>query len=74
MPTYVWNKEYGGFVDKHSGEKQPKIDMDSDSAVHKVGVVNDAHYSYPCPITGDQIEGKKAHEDNLKKHNCVSYA
>lgn len=25
---------------------------------------------YSCPITGDWIEGRKAHEANLAKHNC----
>lgn len=26
--------------------------------------------AYDCPITGDRIEGRKAHEANLKKHGC----
>lgn len=25
---------------------------------------------YDCPITGKLIEGRKAHEDNLKRHGC----
>ena len=25
---------------------------------------------YQCPITGDWIEGRKAHEANLRKHGC----
>lgn len=25
---------------------------------------------YQCPVTGDWIEGRRAHEENLKKHNC----
>lgn len=25
---------------------------------------------YECPITGDWIEGRRAHEENLKKHGC----
>lgn len=25
---------------------------------------------YTCPITGDWIEGRKAHQENLKKHGC----
>lgn len=28
---------------------------------------------YNCPITGDWIEGKRAHEENLKKHGCRVY-
>lgn len=26
--------------------------------------------AYTCPITGKVINGRKAHEDNLKRHNC----
>ena len=25
---------------------------------------------YACPITGKWIEGRRAHEENLKKHGC----
>ena len=25
---------------------------------------------YRCPVSGDWIEGRKAHEENLKKHGC----
>ena len=25
---------------------------------------------YACPITGNWVEGKRAHEENLKKHGC----
>ena len=25
---------------------------------------------YNCPITGNWIEGRRAHEDNLKRHGC----
>lgn len=25
---------------------------------------------YSCPITGDWIEGRRAHEENLAKHGC----
>lgn len=28
---------------------------------------------YNCPITGDWIEGRKAHAENLKKHGCRVY-
>lgn len=26
--------------------------------------------AYDCPITGERIEGRKAHEANLRKHGC----
>jgi len=28
---------------------------------------------YACPITGNWIEGRRAHEENLRKHNCRVY-
>ena len=28
------------------------------------------YQGYSCPVTGNWIEGKKAHEENLKKHGC----
>jgi putative FmdB family regulatory protein len=28
---------------------------------------------YDCPITGARIEGRRAHEENLKKHGCRIY-
>lgn len=29
--------------------------------------------AYSCPITGKWIDGRKAHENNLKKHGCRVY-
>lgn len=26
--------------------------------------------TYDCPITGEKISGKRAHEENLKRHDC----
>lgn len=26
--------------------------------------------AYQCPITGKEIRGRRAHEDNLKRHDC----
>lgn len=28
------------------------------------------YQAYDCPITGKRIEGKRAHEENLKQHGC----
>lgn len=32
-------------------------------------VVGD-YEGYNCPITGRRIEGRRAHEENLKRHDC----
>jgi putative FmdB family regulatory protein len=28
------------------------------------------YQGYNCPITGKWVEGRRAHEENLRKHNC----
>jgi len=28
------------------------------------------YQGYSCPVTGTWIEGKRAHEENLRKHGC----
>lgn len=34
------------------------------------GIVQPTYAAYKCPITGDVIDGRKAHQRNLDKHNC----
>lgn len=33
-------------------------------------MVRPDYAGYTCPITGDWIEGRRAHIENLKKHGC----
>lgn len=33
-------------------------------------IVRAATYQYQCPITGREINGKRAHEENLARHGC----
>jgi putative FmdB family regulatory protein len=40
--------------------------------VTAAAVVGD-YAPYDCPITGDRIEGRRAHEENLRKHGCRVY-
>lgn len=40
--------------------------------VTAAAVVGD-YQAYDCPITGNRIEGRRAHEENLKKHGCRVY-
>lgn len=32
--------------------------------------VHGDYAAYNCPVTGQLIEGRRAHEENLKKHGC----
>lgn len=36
------------------------------SAPHIIG----DYQPYQCPITGKEVSGRKAHEENLKRHDC----
>ena len=33
-------------------------------------MVRGDYAGYNCPVTGKWIEGKRAHEENLKRHGC----
>lgn len=33
-------------------------------------MVRGDYEGYSCPVTGKWIEGRRAHEENLKKHGC----
>lgn len=33
-------------------------------------MVRGDYQGYSCPITGKWIEGRKAHEENLRRHGC----
>lgn len=33
-------------------------------------MVRGDYEAYDCPITGNRIEGRKAHQENLKRHGC----
>lgn len=44
----------------------------AERVIDKARVVAD-YAPYQCPITGDTISGRKAHEENLKKHGCRVY-
>lgn len=37
--------------------------------VYKTAVRGDLP-SYECPITGKRVEGRRQHEENLKRHGC----
>jgi putative FmdB family regulatory protein len=38
--------------------------------VFSAPAVRGDYAGYECPITGAWIEGKRAHEENLKRHGC----
>ncbi len=75
MPMYVFRCEDG-----HTFERLvPLKEFDKTqlceclTVAHRVIVpvmIGPSYGGYNCPITGKYIEGKAAHEANLKKHGC----
>lgn len=48
----------------------PECAQDSERYIAGAPAVLGDYPGYNCPITGDWVEGRKAHEANLKKHGC----
>jgi hypothetical protein len=46
--------------------EQLPVEIKPDRIIH----VQSDYQGYNCPVTGKWIDGKVAHRDNLKRHNC----
>ena len=44
----------------------------AERVIDKARVVAD-YEPYQCPITGNEVRGRRAHEENLKRHGCRVY-
>lgn len=62
----VWDRQRQCLVEKDTGDpvKTPK------RLKPFVPQVAGDYAGYTCPITGKWIEGRAAHEENLKRHGC----
>ena len=63
----------GGVTDKTgpfvvSSVERPKVIHEFDRGA--VPYVSSDYSAYSCPITGEVVEGRAAHRENLKKHGC----
>lgn len=65
---YVYDRDRGCMVNKDTGEPSytPKRLPDG----FRGPQISGDYQPYTCPITGRWIEGKRAHEENLKRHGC----
>lgn len=50
--------------------KCPECEEYADRLITGAPMVKGDYAGYSCPITGAWIEGRRAHEENLKKHGC----
>lgn len=47
----------------------PRCGKGSERQILPVAVMGD-YAGYSCPVTGAWIEGRKAHQENLRRHGC----
>jgi putative FmdB family regulatory protein len=76
MPTYLYRCEHCGgrreVLKKLADLNVPEFcgcEIPMQRIICAPAVRND-YAPYDCPITGKRIEGRRAHEENLKKHGC----
>lgn len=75
MPIYEYKCPKGHYFDRFlrlEDYKQPQVCYCGEEAEKQLSapaVVAD-YPGYNCPVTGKWIEGRKAHEENLKLHGC----
>jgi hypothetical protein len=65
MPTYIFDPAKG-IIDKHTGKPDP---LPAEYNPPRVHVVRD-YKPYRCPVTEKVIEGRRAHQENLKRTGC----
>lgn len=77
MPTYAYHCKncYARFdifkrlADYKRDEACSRCNHPLTREIHAPAVVGD-YPGYSCPITGKWIEGRRAHEENLRRHGC----
>lgn len=59
----------GKWIDKQTGEEvTPPNKLDLSKPIRLV--TQSDYEAYECPVTGKMIEGKAAHQENLKRTGC----
>lgn len=80
MPLYTYKckceerfTRFSSIRDYQREVECPKCGNLAERHIDAAPMVKGDYPGYSCPITGDWIEGRVAHEANLKKHNCRVY-
>lgn len=66
MTIYIFDRAKNCVVDKKTGEP---LKLPKKFTMPRIQVVRD-YAAYDCPVTGRMIEGRRAHEENLKRTGC----
>jgi putative FmdB family regulatory protein len=76
MPLYDYKCLHGHVTNKMLKIAEYKSEVTCDSCgciatriISAPAVLGD-YAPYECPVTGKMIEGRKQHEDNLRRHGC----
>lgn len=66
MPTFIFDKAKGCVVDKATGEP---CAVPAEFVMPRIHLALD-YKAYRCPVTGTPVEGRRAHQENLKRTGC----
>jgi hypothetical protein len=66
VATFVFDRAKGCMVDKVTGKPARLPKKFSPPRIH---LALD-YKAYDCPVTGKPIEGRRAHQENLKRQGC----
>ena len=77
MPVYDYtcpgcHQEFSKFLPMADYRKPQDCQICGTELVRKISAptVRGDYEAYDCPITGKRIEGRRAHEENLRRHGC----
>jgi hypothetical protein len=66
VPKFIFDKAKGCIVDKATGEPDPWPEHFEPPRIY---LALD-YKAYRCPVTGRPVEGRRAHQENLKRTGC----
>ena len=66
MASFIYDKAQGCLVDKATGKPSP---LPAEYVEPRIHLALD-YRPYSCPVTGKPIEGRRAHQENLKRTGC----
>lgn len=69
MTKYRYDHERACMVNAETGEPSHRDELLPENFGRGIYVTGD-YPGYDCPVTGKWIDGKREHEENLKRHGC----
>lgn len=66
MPAFIFDRAKNCIVDKATGNPAP---LPAEFIPPRIHLALD-YRPYRCPVTGKPVEGRRAHQENLKRTGC----